>query len=223
MCNGSRAWKCWNSVGFPARRRRAEVAAAVTAELAGLEGFDDQFRELVEEAGRDGRHDLARTRAELVRTRRRPGPAARRIRGTPSPNTAPCRCSGRSWRSWRRGGGELAGGGASWRAGTAAPPSCPPRPRELRATFEEKSAGLAADSPEFGDLLRQLAPEFHVYLVRLLDGGHPLPGHGSGCTWRGSSPTRGIARARRRALTRVLTLDLFEPPQRERIRAEAAA
>ena len=45
---------------------------------------------------------------------------------------------------------------------------------ELRQRLEDEFLRLAIDSPEFGDLMRQLVPEFYVYLVRLADGGHPL-------------------------------------------------
>jgi hypothetical protein len=67
MCNGSRAWRCWNSIGFTGAAAVAQVAAAIAAELARLDGFDDQFRALVEQAGRDGGTDLVRSWAELKR------------------------------------------------------------------------------------------------------------------------------------------------------------
>ena len=43
----------------------------------------------------------------------------------------------------------------------------PASAEELRRLFEEKARGLAADSPEFGDVLRLVVPEFRVHLVRL--------------------------------------------------------
>jgi hypothetical protein len=92
---------------------------------------------------------------------------------------------------------------------------------ELRVLFEEKFRGLAQDSPEFGDLLRQIVPEFSVYLVRLSDGGHLLPRARVKVSLAGIAPDSRHAPDLETMLTRELTVDLFEPPQRERIRAEA--
>ena len=71
---------------------------------------------------------------------------------------------GAGWRGARRAGGPRRPGAAAARLG-----------RRAARLFEAKFRGLARDSPEFGDLLRQVVPEFHVYLVRLCDGGHLHP------------------------------------------------
>ncbi len=67
MCSGSREWKCWNSIGFGGLRAAEVVARALRAELERLAGFDEQFRALVEEAGRRGDADSDRRRADLER------------------------------------------------------------------------------------------------------------------------------------------------------------
>jgi hypothetical protein len=59
MCRGSREWRCWNSVGFCGALAGERVVEAITAELYRLDGFDDQFRELVEKAAAQGGVDLA--------------------------------------------------------------------------------------------------------------------------------------------------------------------
>jgi len=93
---------------------------------------------------------------------------------------------------------------------------------ELRQRLEDKFRQLAIDSPEFGDLMRQLVPEFDVYLVRLIDGGHPLPRAKVKLTLAGIVPDVALVPGLGDLLTRELTFDLFErPPQRERIREEA--
>ena len=93
---------------------------------------------------------------------------------------------------------------------------------ELRQQLEDNFLRLASDSPEFGDLMRQLVPEFFVYLVRLVDGGHPLPRAKVKLTLAGVVPDVALVPGLGELLTRELTLDLFErPPQRERIRVEA--
>ena len=92
----------------------------------------------------------------------------------------------------------------------------------LRQQLEDEFLRLAIDSPEFGDLMRQVVPEFYVYLVRLVDGGHPLPRAKVKLTLAGILPDAQLVPGLGELLTRELTLDLFkQPPQRERIRAEA--
>jgi len=92
---------------------------------------------------------------------------------------------------------------------------------ELRQRLEDSFQKLALDSPELGDLMRLLVPEFQVYLVRLLDGGHPLPRAKVKLTLDGIYPDAALVPGLSDILTRELTLDLFKPPQREHIRVEA--
>jgi hypothetical protein len=93
---------------------------------------------------------------------------------------------------------------------------------ELRALLEEKSQTLAQDSQDFGNLMRQLVPEFHVYLVRLCDGGYLRPRAQVKLALGGIMPCVAQVPGMEALLTRELTLDLFDlPPQREQIRIEA--
>lgn len=92
---------------------------------------------------------------------------------------------------------------------------------QLRQMLEEKFRELAADLPEFGGLMRQLVPEFYVYVVRLCDGGHLLPRAKVELALAGIAADAKHVSGLEEFLTRELTLDLFKPPQRERIRAEA--
>jgi hypothetical protein len=91
---------------------------------------------------------------------------------------------------------------------------------ELRAAFESKAEGLAIASPEFGDLMRQLTPEFHIYLVRLLDGGHPRPRARVKLDLTGCYSDLAHIPEMSHLLTKIVTLDLFVSPQRERLRQE---
>lgn len=86
--------------------------------------------------------------------------------------------------------------------------------------FEEKFQGLAHESPEFGNSLRLVVPQFHVYLVRLCDGGLLLPRARVTLNLGGIVPDTTHVPEIETLLTRVMTLDLFKPPQRERIREE---
>ena len=92
---------------------------------------------------------------------------------------------------------------------------------EVRRMLDEKFQQLAVESPEFGDLMRQLVPEFYVYLVRLVDGGHPQPRAKVKLNLSGFVPDIQHVTGLTNLLTRELTLDLFEPPERALIREEA--
>jgi hypothetical protein len=220
MCAGSREWKCWNSVGFSGAAAAEGVAKTLRAELERLEGFDDQFRALVEEAGRRGGTHSERRRAELERglaalaTKR-----ANLARGVaeygPDPSfaeeLAQLKSEGARLEAERRELERLRG----------RTPALPGSVAGLRQAFEQAFRDLAADSPEFGKLLRLVVPEFRVHLVRLCDGGHLLPRARATLSLSGVVPDARRAPGLCEFLTRTVTLDLFGPPQRERIRAGA--
>lgn len=48
MCNGSRHYTCWNSFGFDGPLAAKLVMDSISKELVELQGFDDQFRDLVQ-------------------------------------------------------------------------------------------------------------------------------------------------------------------------------
>ena len=54
MCANSRQCGCWNSFGFEGSLAVGKLVEAITTELYQLEGFDDQFRQLVAQAGQEG-------------------------------------------------------------------------------------------------------------------------------------------------------------------------
>jgi len=220
MCSGSREWKCWNSVGFGGAAAAAGVTEALGRELERLDGFDAQLRGLVEEAEQRGGSaadrrwaDLnkeeataAAERANLLKAILKYGPEPMFEQKLAELNDEDKRLA-RARRELER---------LRDRA-----PELPGSVAELRETFEEKFRGLAADSPEFGTLLRQVVPQFHVYLVRMCDGGHPLPRARVTLSLAGLVPDAGRAPAVAALLTRNITVDLFTPFQRERIRAES--
>ena len=69
--------------------------------------------------------------------------------------------------------------------------------------------------------MRLLVPKFSVYLVRLCDGGHLLPRAKVEINLAAQFPDVDHVTGLRELFTRELTIDLFEPPQREEIRIEA--
>ena len=152
----------------------AQVAAAITASWPGSTGFDDQFRETGRAGRPGGRHRPGPILGRAGAGRGGIGHGRRGNLRTAIAEYGPSRCSRRSSRSWKqaaRAGAAAARAGGPGQAGTEAARLGGRTP----ALFEEKFRDLAQDSPEFGDLLRQIVPEFHVYLVRLCDGGHLLP------------------------------------------------
>jgi site-specific DNA recombinase len=102
-------------------------------------------------------------------------------------------------------------------------PELPGNPKVLRELLLEEFGRLAVASHEFGQLMRQLVPELHVYLVRLCDGGHLLPRARVRLNLGATFPDVKDAPALGGLLSVVVTLDLFTPPQRELIRASAVS
>jgi hypothetical protein len=218
MCNGARAWECWNSIGFNGETAARRTVAALTDQLYRLAGFDAQFREMVDEAHRADDRDagrpaeIARRADALARQKRNLLDAVREV--GPSPTLR----------------GELAAVEADEAARArdrreldarrSRPLALPGTVAELRALFEAAFADLAIDSYEFADLLRSVVTEFHVGLVRLCDGGHLLPRARVALDLSGIAPDLRSVPGAPHLLRREVTLDLFDPPQREVIRPD---
>jgi len=217
MCAGSREWKCWNSIGFCGERAAIAVAQELRSELERLEGFDAQFRSLVEEAGRqsngaDRQAELERRMGALATQKTNFANAIARSGPEPMFEEMLAKLKTEE-KQLARERSEL----ERLRAGKLV---LPVSVAQLRQEFEDKFRDLALDSPEFGALLQQVVPEFQVYLVRLCDGGHFLPRVRATLSLAGLVPDARHAAAVSSLLTRTVTLDLFSPPQRERIRPE---
>ena len=70
---------------------------------------------------------------------------------------------------------------------------------------------------------RRLVPEFHVYLVRSVDGGHLLQRARINLVLSGILDDAREVSGLNEVVTREITIDLFVPPQRQRIRERASA
>jgi hypothetical protein len=220
MCCGAREWVCWNSVGFRGARVACKLVEAVTAELYTLDGFDDQFRDLVRQAGREGGSDRSRRWDHLER-----GEAALAVQKEhlleaiaaygPKPMLA------QKLSELEVTQGQLARERRALEGLRRRALKLPESVAQLRQLLAEGFQKLALDSPEFGDFMRPLVPRCHVYLVRLCDGGHLLPRARVELALAGVVPDAQHAPGLGQLLKRELTLDLFEAPQRERIREEA--
>lgn len=220
MCNGAREWRCWNSLGFPGALAGRRLREAITAELYRLEGFDAQFRQLVEQACQEGGAHLAQQGDEL---RRREEALQRKQANLLDAitNYGPKPMFQQKLTELEAEVKQLQRERQALERRNPRPLELPRSVGDLRHLLEEQFEEQTQDSPEFGDLLRQLVPEFFVYLVRLCDGGHLLPRARVKLSLGALIPDTKNAPEIERLLSRELTLNLFEPPQRERIRPEA--
>ncbi len=221
MCSASRDWHCWNSFGFDGAIAARRVVSAITAELYQLDGFASQFTDMVRQAKRDrsgSKADdwqkllsdemaLATEKENFNNAIKKFGP-----RDTLLEQLNDIEAREEKLKVQRRLLEHL----------RTKELQVSEEIGDLRQQLEEKFLSLAIDSPEFGDLMRQLVPEFYVYLVRLVDGGHPLPRAKIKLSLAGAIQDTELVSGLGDLLTRELTLDLFErPPQRERIRVDS--
>lgn len=220
MCSGAREWRCWNSFGFNGQLAAQRVSEAILTELYELDGFDDQFRELVREAGNDLCQSTVKTedrvrRAEEAIASEKENLVAAIAEYGPGPMID------ERLRLIDEKELQLAREKSQLRCLTHKELKLPQSVTELRRELEGSFERLTLDSPEFGDLLRQVVPEFHVFLVRLCDGGVPVPRARIEIDLSGSVPDMGRVPELRALLTRRLTLDLFDrAAQREAYRQQ---
>jgi site-specific DNA recombinase len=221
QCNGSREWRCWNSFGFHGALAVQKLTGLITGSLYALDGFDQQFRELVSQEQQTGRGDLALRWEKLRRGDMALASEKENLLNAiasygPRPmfeqKLAAIEANERGlakerWELERLGKRNL---------------TLPASVLELRELLEEKFVRLGIDSPEFGQLMRYIVPEFYIYLVRLCDGGHLLPRARVRLNLGGAIPDIKCVAGLAPILTRELNVDLFDPPQREQVRVEAA-
>ena len=221
MCCGSRRWRCWNSIGFSGALAVNRLVEVVTSELYKLDGFDAQFADLVKAANHDRSGSVAH------RWRRLQHDEEKLARGRENLMSAILQYGRRRMfqkqlDAFDAKEKELCRERHYLEMLKARELKLPPSVGLLRQQLEEQFQRLAIGSPEVGELVSQLVPEFHVYLVRLCDGGHLLPRARFKLDLAGSVADAEHVPELKEMLTRVITLDLFDcPPQRERIREEA--
>jgi site-specific DNA recombinase len=219
MCPGAREWKCWCSIGYDGALTTQRTLQLIHGALQRLEGFDDQFRELVSRARQSG-GNLEQRRAKLRQDEQTLADQKNKVQEM-------IRAVGakplvlKSLEEVEAQEKHLAAERRQVDALDMKKLDVPESIGELRRRFEEQCERLAKDSREFNDLVRQLVPEFHVYLVQLLDGGHLLPRARVKLALDGIAPDAVHVPGLAELLTMTHTIDLFDPPQREQIRARA--
>ncbi|MDB5355011.1 MAG: hypothetical protein JWN24_1464 [Phycisphaerales bacterium] len=220
MCANSRQWQCWNSIAFNGALAVKKVVEAITASLYELDGLDTQFRQLVRDAaqnvgvGAAARWgQLERDEAECMRQKQNLQAAVADLGPVPlvREQLEKLQARERQLSSERRQLQALRGRALD----------LPESVANLRSLLEKVLGTLGGESPEGGALLRKLVPELQVHLVRLCDGGHLLPRARVKLALDGIVPDARHVPGLGGLVMRELTLDLFQPPQRERIRQAA--
>jgi site-specific DNA recombinase len=220
MCSAAREWKCWNSIGFSGGLAAQRVSQVILSEINNLVGIDAQYQELIERALRGDTEGLAsrwealrREESTIVRERENIHASIRGLGHRPEHGEMLDGLRARAenaarerWKLEQMDNRKLV---------------LPASIGELREMISVEFQQLAIESPEFGNYLRQLVPEFHVYMVRLCDGGSLLPRARVKLDLTGSVADSILVPKLKGLLTRVVTIDLFDPVQREAIRPEA--
>ncbi|MCE9554687.1 MAG: recombinase family protein [Planctomycetes bacterium] len=221
MCNGAREYHCWNSIGFSGELATRRLVEVVTTQLYRLDGFDDQYRELVQAAVNDRASgsperwaELTRQEASMQTERDNVKQAIAQFGPTPLVQEMFDSLQARESALLReRGDLERLRGRCI---------DVPKSTTEVRAALEAELEQLLGDSPASGALMRLLVPEFHVYLVRLCDGGHLLPRVRVKLDLAGNIADAARVPGLNDLLSLMTTIDLFKPAQREQIREVAA-
>ena len=221
MCAGSHTYECWNSIHIDGRIVVDRIMTTLTDELYRLEGFDDQFREIAENACRKR---SANSDGELKKIRSDELKLATEKKNLLDSITAygPQPMFAERLAEINRRETDLARRRYFCQKRDRQPLCLPQSIGDLRQLLEAQLQPLNVESFEFGQLLRQLVPEFEVYLVQLLDGGGPLPRARIKFSLGGSIEDFSQVPKFDGLLSRELTIDLFNPPRREQIRGEAA-
>jgi hypothetical protein len=220
MGSGARGWECWNSISFNGPLAVKKLVDVILAELHKLDGFADQFSQRVA-AARNGqasdqterRRRLETEERALQQTKANLVEAIGQLGARPMFAEKIAELDQKEKHlAWERQRLDSA---------RTSRLELPDSIADLRALLEEQFRELALTSYEFGDLMRQLVPQFVVYTVRLCDGGHPKLRAKVKLNLGGSIEHVQDVPELQALLIRDFTLDLFEPPQRERIRENA--
>lgn len=218
MCNGARQYKCWNSFSFNGPKATAKIADAITAELDALDGFQEQFLDLVRLMNKHLNNDQdeeRHLRAEKIRLQQERDRLKSRILELGERDLLVEMLDELEQQEV-----ELERRQNRFILRSRNRPQIPDSVGELRERFHASFHELAVSSFECGDLLRQLVPEMHVYMVQLIDGGNIVPRARVKLSLGGMVTGIETMPELDQFLTREFTLDLFDPPTRERIREE---
>ena len=219
MCNGSRERLCWCSVAFSSQFAVRAIRDFLERELFGLTAFEDQYRELVRQASSNVESSDAAAARQIEAEEKVVAREKSNIMATIR-ETGPYPLLKDQLDTISRRESELKKERDKLERLRKIVPMVPQSTDELRAVFRRTFESLTADSYEFADAFRKLFDGFWVYLVRLCDGGNLLPRAKIVLTLDRLVPDMARVPGMAELLRREVTIDLFEPPQRERIRKQ---
>ncbi len=158
MCSRARETKCWNSIGFDGPQAVAKIIQVIVRELCGLDGFDAQWKELVEAARRE-RGNTSKEVEKLLRDEQSHARERRHVMD------AVASCGSFPLLQEKLGELELQGRDLIYRRRKLEREQqrelqLPDSVLELCTLLENEFARQAVTSQEFGDLLRLLVPQF---------------------------------------------------------------
>jgi len=219
VCQGSRDYKCWNTVGVDGPLAAQKLTAAIMTGLEQIPDFDPTLREMLQQeldevgVDRDRRqHEVehlitvnGRDRANIVKALRELGASTTLLN------------------ELQRLEEELGYLTRELDGLKNAPRTVPELPsiELLRTLARDQIAALAQNSVEAAAAIRKLIPKFTVFPVRLCDGGHIFQ---RAKFTLNLSPLLQIDKALVvQNLQRDLVIDLFDVPQREAFRTRVVA
>jgi len=216
MCAGAREYACWNAATFDGHESGRRLAAAVLKYAESLPEFDSVFRAKVEAAARASRitrdEDYRRLDREIGQSERDLANVIDAIMKIGYSAALQARLAETEGRKAR-----LQAERADLDRHTLEIPKLPPIV-ELKGTARARVGCMAFDDPEFGRLMTKLVPKVEVHPYRLLDGGAiVLRAHAT----IDLAPLVGSSVvALDDLITRSVTIDLFDAPQRAAFRED---
>ncbi|KAA0142367.1 hypothetical protein FYZ48_02415 [Gimesia chilikensis] len=225
MCSNSREWRCWNSIGFNGPKAAQKLLDVILKSLSSLEGIDVQFLEIIRQIQAGAPDNILARENELNKVEeeieRESHNIKKLIRESVDAKVDTAllyeMMSELSERKKKLSQDRLTLVHAKSRQ-----LDLPESVLKLKEILLHHLEDVDIHSHEYGDLIRELVPEIYVYQVRLIDGGHLLPRAKIRLNLAGSIPDATTFPELQQLLSREMTLDLFEPPQRDLIRPEAA-
>ena len=222
MCAGSRDRRCWNSFGFDGTLAANKVAEAIATEVCQLDTFDHQFRELIQtsyENDGDGigqqLQSLQRKEAAFLAQKEKVKSAIMTFGDSAIVHEL--------MEDLEKKEVELNLERRRLEQRACKKLILPESTAKLKEIFLSTLQKLSVESIEGAHFLRKIVTQFQVYLVRLCDGGHLLPRARVKLSLDGIVEDAKEVSGLPELLSRELTIDLFHPPQRERIREQAVA
>jgi hypothetical protein len=213
MCNGARVYRCWNASTIDGPLAARKIADALFAEIEALPAFDEAFLATVTEESARADADREKRRRGLLQSAEKIASEIRNVmgfirKGDSSPSvrnelskldqeqtriSAELRCHEQS----------------------QSEAVCIPALDDLKRRARQTVCELTLDSYEFGKLMRRLIPKIVVNPVRLCDGGKIVHRARFRLHLASVLPDARVGQLLERPLERLLTVDLFDPPQRE--------